>query len=1145
MPGPPSNSIPWKLEIKNEYGNDDQIVLRSGRYTRITFILSPEDGQKYLDYSQLNSKFKIYLSDKNIKTDEDEYEINLAKSLEYSAYIGLKCKNNISELNYKIQFLIKDSNNMQIELNISPVTVVIDKTPTKIKLIPVKTYLPEKSYSFFKLGEELYNINELQIIQQNKEDNENYFFTNVDIKEYDTDNDSSKKRFFNGEILLPDYHYGISTSYENLGNETEYIFELGLSADNEEDKECFLLDENYQKLTIKALNETPTILNDLTKEAIVYSFENITPKKDESINIQIKLNIPVAPIFLTCELNAKKDDDTLLYQKYIYETGEQIFKFDNLKINAEYNIKCKFEDINNEKDEKSSFYILIGNKPGNDIITKIISSKDINRTPQCAIFTFGVNSTIDDLKEFEKLSEKYCYYIMNEKETIMNRIMENIKCESDKIDDEDDDDDNKENIRNKYMVCAGPSDENYDKKYKRNTNINFNAGFEKLIENLSNNVKINESLGISGLEVESLERYYDNEPPNINKIEIIKLKGKNDNKLKFNITSTNSQPIKCYYNEELNSNNNKKFISLEIDDVVLNEGETKKIETKIMDQPEEGAMLSLFMICYNLPGFSIKYESTGIFTAFTYYYSTTGEEDDNDETSPKKDDISIDCKEENNRGHPYCLKDRSNHIIDKIKTKMPDFIEDIMEKSDLFEKLPSSSQLKFLENSKKELINSLQKMVQNGENKENRKEVVEKLTELAEYLHKRDCSLYENDIEYKECRNKKIEILTDLITAVQSYFKCSTMIKIIKEGMTDDIEENLKYILFLISEITNNADSLKKGESAILYNITLCLQENFEEYWNNVQNSLEEKSSLPETIKSIKKDISLILIKSLNNLINILHYDEVDGYIKNDDISKAGIMKNSEGKKIQKGIFDFIKNFNDFGNGIYNISDKMKISVIINDENKEKNNIRTRVLLEEQLNEENDGEQIYNVFDKGIYIILHPKKMMEKRGGHAIQLVIYDSPLIPIENKKIKNVRDFISITIYDKNGKEIDITDLSEEERPIILYNKTLYKKLRHCFYYDEKKEELDTNGIVSKDNYVYRNEKYFRCSSKHLTSFTAGDYISSNSSNWWKVFLIILACLIILAIAAFVFIHFRKNKVDNKSIEKDFPNNEGMISV
>ena len=172
--------------------------------------------------------------------------------------------------------------------------------------------------------------------------------------------------------------------------------------------------------------------------------------------------------------------------------------------------------------------------------------------------------------------------------------------------------------------------------------------------------------------------------------------------------------------------------------------------------------------------------------------------------------------------------------------------------------------------------------------------------------------------------------------------------------------------------------------------------------------------------------------------------------------------------------------------------------------------------------------------------------MMQKKLGYAVQLVIYDSPLIPIQNKKSKNVRDFISITIYDKNGNEIDITDLSEEERPIILYNKTLYKNLRHCFYYDEKKEELDTNGIVSTDNYVYRNEKYFRCSSKHLTSFTAGDYSSSsNPSNWWKVFLIILACLIVLAIAVFAFIHFRKNSVDSQSIEKNFPNKEGMISV
>ena len=101
--------------------------------------------------------------------------------------------------------------------------------------------------------------------------------------------------------------------------------------------------------------------------------------------------------------------------------------------------------------------------------------------------------------------------------------------------------------------------------------------------------------------------------------------------------------------------------------------------------------------------------------------------------------------------------------------------------------------------------------------------------------------------------------------------------------MTDDVEQNLKYILFLITEITNNADSLKKGESEVLYNLTLCLQENFEDYWKNVQSSLKEKSTLTSAVKAIKKDISFMLLKSLTNLINILHYDEIDGYVQNNN----------------------------------------------------------------------------------------------------------------------------------------------------------------------------------------------------------------------------------------------------------------------
>ena len=1182
IPGPMPSQSKWKLEIKNEYGTDDPIVLKGGRFTKISLILSPEDGEKYLDYSQDKSKFKIYTKDEFIEIPGNEFELEPAKGLEYSAYIGLKCESliNITQSFYLIEFQVKgeeegiseeetkpDDQKQEQNLILQPLNVTIDSTPTKIKLSPLQTSIPEESFTVFKLKERLYNMEKITITPKNEYPQ--FKFNKIEFKEFKVNKiEEEEEEFEENDGILFDYKVGTHLTYDKL-NQTNFHYELEIN----EDQKCFVLEGG--NFTFEVLDQRYADLTNGTKEAIVYSIENVTPKRDETNNIQIKMNIPVSPIILECELEYGEDGE-IKKNYYITETGEKILKFDNLNFeNKEYSLECEFKDT--RFDNGHEFKIEIGNKKGADVIMNLIPSQDINRIPQCAKFIFNDNSNIDALEQFESLAVKYCTQLMNEEESIMSRIMQNIICKSIEIeddydydDDEDDDDkegdqkkeeekdkdkdkDKKKEIKKKYTICTGPS---YNSPYMMNNvqekKINITENFKKFTDNLSTKTKINETLGLSDLDILSIETYYDNEVIDTSKIKIEKVK-KDKDEFKFNITSNNPQPIECFYNEEFNMKYNKKYIELDVDSVILNEGETKNIEVEIKDKPNKETILSLYMNCYNLPGFPIRYESTGVFIAYSFYYNEneTEEDDDDDDEDEMADDDDIDCREEKYRKHPYCLKDRSNPIIDEMKTKMPDFIEEMMEQSSVFETLPASKQFQYLEQTKNELEDNRNKMKEE-ENQQNRKELVEKSTELAEFLNKRDCSLYKDENKYKECRDKKKDILNDLISDIENYFQCEKMIEIIQEGMTDDVEQNLKYILFLISEITNNADSLKEGQSEVLYNITLCLQENFEEYWENVQSSLEQKSSLNSTILSIKKDISFMLLKSLSNLINILHYDEIDGYIKNDNISKEGIMENPEGKKIQKGIFNFIKHFNDFGNGTYNITDKMNVSVTVFDE-EENQETKTRLLIEE--NEEENEKQIYNFTDKGIYVILHPKKMIKKKGGHALQFVIFESPLISIE-KDEKTVRDFISITIYDKNGNEINITNLSDDEKPIILYNKSYHKNLKNCFYYNESTEELKSDGIEATDDANYEGKKYFKCSSKHLTAFTAGDYSEesgtddsdsdsdSDSSNGWKIFLIILSCLIIIAIVAFLIYHFRKTKVDNKTIEKNFSGEDGIMT-
>ena len=466
-----------------------------------------------------------------------------------------------------------------------------------------------------------------------------------------------------------------------------------------------------------------------------------------------------------------------------------------------------------------------------------------------------------------------------------------------------------------------------------------------------------------------------------------------------------------------------------------------------------------------------------------------------------KEDMSqqqenINCNDDNNRQNPQCLKGETTQILDEMKTNMPGFINEMKNQTETFSKLNQSEQNAFL----KEEITNFGSLKENftklsdsedSDKQSGRKEMVEKASNIAEYLTKKDCSSLTTDSnnigsvnmneDFKECRNEKKNILNEIIDYVREELECGKIINLIEGGMSNNTEENFKYILFLIYELTSNSDSLDEGKSEVLYNITLCLQENFENHWQTVQEQIMESES-EDSLENIKQDVSLLLIKTLTNLINILHYDEIDGYI-NKNISNTGLMRSEEGKKIQKGILDFAKQFNDFGSGEYNVSDSMSIIItVFNDTDSIDEN----------------KEQTYNLTDKGIYVKLKPKEILKgKEGEVTMQFVTFESPLVSVETNESNNiVRDFISITLFDQDKKEINITDLPDDSRPIIFYNLTLHKNLNNCYFYNDESEDLDKYGIESENNYDFEGEKFLKCSSKHLTSFTAG-YASSGTTS------------------------------------------------
>jgi hypothetical protein len=475
------------------------------------------------------------------------------------------------------------------------------------------------------------------------------------------------------------------------------------------------------------------------------------------------------------------------------------------------------------------------------------------------------------------------------------------------------------------------------------------------------------------------------------------------------------------------------------------------------------------------------------------YDSVNNDEDSNSSEKPK-----LKCSEKKNKKNPICLKGLYNNLNEILRTKMPN--ADILSYQNI---------LQFNTLSDSDKIDELDDIFANfDEETENNKcpsEVMQNLINKERYLTNIDCSIFVNvssdnslnelnNIEYQNCRENKKSKQKKIIEYLKSNLNCNYLSLLIsKSGISTNVEYNIKYIIVLIMEMTNNADSLAEGDSEVLFNIVTCLQEHYEYYWNLVENYLNEINQTEFMISAIKKDITNLLIYSITNLVKILHFDEIDNYISDEEknITSKGLMASKKGKQIYKSIKNFMKYFNEFGDGVYNISDSLIINVIINDEYKQDEN-------KNSLQAENENNIKYE--EQGINLLFFPQSMMKKYNAYAFQLVNYDSPLISIEaNDDMGNniLNTFISITLYDIKGNEIKIDNIPEDIRPKILYNKDNNKNIDICYFYNEETEDLSEKGVSNNNSYIYNGSQYLKCTVEHLTCFTAGKFFSDSASD------------------------------------------------
>ena len=472
-------------------------------------------------------------------------------------------------------------------------------------------------------------------------------------------------------------------------------------------------------------------------------------------------------------------------------------------------------------------------------------------------------------------------------------------------------------------------------------------------------------------------------------------------------------------------------------------------------------------------------------------------------------------------------------LFDLFKSAIPEFLKKMKDKLKDFLKKTEEEKNNFL----KELnttISDLREKIKNeiAEQKENVeekiKDLVEKATEAAKYISLKVCDVA--DMTYEECRTDKKKLITNLLQVVKDNFgECSVVIGQISK-LTENAEMNLKYILFLIDSITENPDAIEKGKSQIVYDILNCLKDKMEDYWPTISAQIGEQS----LSITAKKDVTSLLLKSISNLVNIIHFEEIDGYIQKAN-NLTGLISDSQAKKIHKGIFEVLKKMNEFGEGLYNINSNLTLNVFANPGN---------------LDMSADAEVKWvSDENKGIRVALHSNYMLREKGASSLQAVIFDSPLVSIrasnekENGGTSNT--FVGITLYDKDGNEIIVKDFNIEElRPVIYFKKKLYNAMTTCLYYNEEEDKIENTGILSSlvNLTEFDGEEYIKCIPKHLSSFTIGSYESSslkeNAENdendkTTMIIIVVVSCVAAIALLVGGFCLYRYIRRKNNSIK------------
>ena len=344
-----STTNKYKLNIKNGIDGSDNIVLTPGIFKKIILELSSENGDDFTYEQNEDDKvsYKVKFETDNIIVYHEEMILTPQDSLVYTNYIGISCQD-IDEDSFSLSIKAEPNKNADegsIIYN-EKVDISINNVKTEIKLDLLLQSMAQLSKNFFKLENELYNIDEIKISVDDKLSALTKFeFKDIIIASFkDRSEEELSKDSPSNHGILFDSPFFPTTDLEAAN------FKFNLNLDAETTGLCFKLSKSEFEFELKS--DENIKLDSNIKAAIIYNTENQTPKFDVSNIIKINTEIPIFPVILECQFSLDSEfsvDDTTALKSTIKENVFKTVvtskgKFDiimtNLNVSAEYYAKC-------------------------------------------------------------------------------------------------------------------------------------------------------------------------------------------------------------------------------------------------------------------------------------------------------------------------------------------------------------------------------------------------------------------------------------------------------------------------------------------------------------------------------------------------------------------------------------------------------------------------------------------------------------------------------------------------------------------------------------------------------------------------------------------------------------------------------------